>query len=224
MREVSDLSLVSLDPCSIHHSIYLWCDCFPCFDASWSSLTFLSLCFFLSLFHYFISLYVIWFLFFLILLDVWLGFNTHALFLLIQYVHSFIIIFHVRTPRSVTHEVFYASHHIHEGYGDYIIRIFESSFLSFLSHYYLSLRYVLCLKTTPRPWLHTLCLTAHTWVILEIGGILLLGAWWMRSYDMIYIVAYPFYQRWIFEMMWSTLGHNPLIDEIFFEMMPYIRA
>ena len=164
------------------------------------------------------------FLSFFILLDVWLGFNTHALFLLIQYVHSFIIIFHVRTPRSVTHEVFYASHHIHEGYGDYIIRIFESSFLSFLSHYYLSLRYVLCLKTTPRPWLHTLCLTAHTWVILEIGGRLLLGAWWMRSYDMIYIVAYPFYQRWIFEMMWSTLGHSPLIDDKFFEIMPYIRA
>ena len=69
------------------------------------------------------------------------------------------------------------------GMGDYIIGIFEPSFLSFLSPYYLSLRYVSCLKTTLRSWLHTLCLTAHTWAILEIGWRLFLGVYWMRSWD-----------------------------------------
>ena len=40
VREVSDLSLVYLDPCSIHHSIYFGCNYFPYFDAGWPSLTF----------------------------------------------------------------------------------------------------------------------------------------------------------------------------------------
>ena len=50
------------------------------------------------------------------------------------------------------------------------------------------------------PWGHdfTLCLTAHTWAILGISWRLFLRAWWMRSYDMIYTGAYPFYQWWIF--------------------------
>ena len=100
---------------------------------------------------------------------------------------------------SGTHDIFYASHLMHEGYGDYIIGIFVSSFFSFLSPYYLSLRYVLRLKTTLRPWLQTLCLIAHTWAILGISWRLFLRAWWMRSYDMIYTRAYPYYQWWIFE-------------------------
>ena len=50
------------------------CDYFPCLDAGWPSLTFLSFCLLLSLFYSFISLYLIWFLSFIILLDVWLGF------------------------------------------------------------------------------------------------------------------------------------------------------
>ena len=62
------------------------------------------------------------------------------------------------------------------GMRDYIIGIFESSFLSFLSPYYPGLRYVPCLKTTLRPLLHVLCLTAHTWAILEISRRLFLGA------------------------------------------------
>ena len=69
------------------------------------------------------------------------------------------------------------------GMGDYIIGVFEPSFLSFLSPYYLSLRYVPSLKTTLRPWLHTLCLMAHAWAILEISRRLFLGAWWMGSWD-----------------------------------------
>ena len=117
------------------------------------SISLLSSIFVLSL-HSSISLYLICFLSFLILLDVWLGFNIHTLFLLIRHVHSFIITFRVGALRSGTHDVFYALHFMHEGYGDYIIGIFEPSFLSFLSPYYLGLRYVLCLKTTLRPWLN----------------------------------------------------------------------
>ena len=47
------------------------------------------------------------------------------------------------------------------GMGDYIIGIFEPSFLSFLSPYYLSLRYVPCLKTTLRPLLHIVFDSSH---------------------------------------------------------------
>ena len=136
VKEVSDLSLVSLDLCSIHYSIYFGCDYFPCFDASWPSLTFL------SLFYSSISLYPIWFLSFLILFDVWLGFSIHTLFLFLRRVHSFIITFHVEILRSTTYDVFYALHLRHDRYGNYIIGIFEPSFLSFLSPYYLSLHYV----------------------------------------------------------------------------------
>ena len=175
VKEVSDLSTVSLDHCSIHHSIHFLCDLSPCFDVGWPSLTFL------SLLYSSISLYLIRFLSFLILLDVWLGFSIQTLLFLIRYVHSVIITFRVGILRFATHDVFYALHFMHERYADYIVGIFEPSFLSFLSSYYLSLRYVLCLKTTLRSWLHTLCLTAHTWAILEIGWRLFLGVYWMRS-------------------------------------------
>ena len=161
VRETSDLSLVSLDPCSIHHSIYFGCDYFLCFDAGWPSLIFLPLCFLVSLFRSSIPLYLIWFLSFLILLDVWLEFSIYTLFLLIRYVHPFIITFGVGTPRFGTHDVFYALHFMHEGYEDYIIGIFEPSFLSFLSPSYLSLRYVPCLKTTLRPLLDIVFGSSH---------------------------------------------------------------
>ena len=193
VRETSNFSLVSLDPCSIHHSIYFGCDYFPCFDAGWPSLIFLSLCLFLSLFYSSISLYLIWFLSLLILFDVWLGFSVHTLYFLIWHVHSFIITFCVGIPRFGTHDFFYALHLMHEGYEDYIIRIFKPSFLSFPSPYYLSLCYVPCLKTTLRSWLRTLYLTTHTWATLEIGRRSFLRAWWMRSYDMIYTGAYLSY-------------------------------
>ena len=153
VRETSDLSLEFLDLCSIHHPICFGCDYFPCFDAGWPSLTFLSFYLLLSLSYSSISLYLIWFPSFLILLNVWLRFSIHTLFLLIRYVHSFIITFCVGTPRSGTHDIFYALHFMHEGYEDYIIGIFELSFISFLSPYYLSLRYVPCLNTTLRSFL-----------------------------------------------------------------------
>ena len=114
-------------PCSSLHPFL--CDLSPCFDTGWPLLTFLSFCLLLSLFHYSILLYLIWFLSFLIMHDVWLGFSIHTLFLLIRYVHSFISTFRVGTPKSATHDVFYAFHLMHEGYGDYIIGIIELSFL-----------------------------------------------------------------------------------------------
>ena len=95
VREVSDIFVVSLDPCSIHHPIYFGCDYFPCFDPSCPSLAFPYLCLLLSLFYSSISLYFILCLSFLILLDVWLGFNLHTLFLLLRCVNSFIITFRV---------------------------------------------------------------------------------------------------------------------------------
>ena len=96
---------------------------------------------------------------------------------------------------------FYALHLMHEGYGDYIIRIFEPNFLSFLSPYYLSLHYISCLKTILKPWLHTLYMTTHSWAILEIGWRLFLKTWWMES-------------GW-----WITLGHTHLTDDGFSEVM-----
>ena len=73
-------------------------------------------------------------------------------------------------------------HFIHEGMG-FDHWVFGPSFPSFLSPYHLSLRYVLSLKTTLRPWHHTLCLIALMWAILGID----LGAfwsWWTMSYGM----------------------------------------
>ena len=225
VREVSNLSLVSLDSCSIHHSIYFGCDYFPCFDAGWPSLTFLSLRLLLSLFYSSVSPYLIWFHSFLILLDIWHGFSTHTSYLFIWCVHSFIVTFRVGTPRSGTHDVFYTLHLMYEGYRDYIIGIFEPSFHSFLSPYYLSLRYVSCLKTTPRPRFHTLCLTAHTWPILEISRRLFLGAWWMGSWDDdlhwgIPLLLVMDFQRWRY-LYWG-IPHSSMI--VSFGMMSCTEA
>ena len=216
VRETSDLSLVSLDPCSIHHSVYFKCDYFPCFDAGWPSLIFLSLRLLLSLFYSSVSPYLIWSHSFLILLYVWLGIGTHTSYLFIRCDHSFIITFRVRTPRSGTHDVFYASHLMHEGYGDYIIGIFGPSFLSFLSPYYLGLRYVPCLKTTLRPLLHIVFDSSHvgnTRAWLEIISQSMMDVelrWWFT------LGRTPIISDGFSEAPLSTLRHTPLIDDVFF--------
>ena len=130
------------------------------------------------------------------MLDVWFGFNIHTLFLFIWYVIHLLSLFVWGSlgPRLMM----FSMHCISCMRGMGIVRIFKPSVLSFLSPYYLSQRYVSCLKTTLRPWLHTLCITTHTWAILEIGWRLFLRAWWIRRYDMIYTGAYPSYQWWIF--------------------------
>ena len=80
--EKGEKSLGSLDSCPIYYSIHLWYDCFPCFDACWPLLAFLSLCFPLSSFHYFLSLLDL-FLSFLISFDVKFGFSIHIWFIFI---------------------------------------------------------------------------------------------------------------------------------------------
>ena len=134
MREASDFSLGFLDPYPIRHYIHFYVTYLHALMQVDHHSFFLSICLLLSLFYSSISLYLIWFLFFLILLDVWLRLNIHTLYLLIWYGHFFIIIFHVGILRSTTHDVFYALHLMHEGYEDYIIGIFEPSFLSFFFH------------------------------------------------------------------------------------------
>ena len=177
---------------------------------------FLSLRLLPSLSYPSISLYFILSHFFLILLDVWLGFGTHTSYLFIWSVHSFIITFRVGTPRSVTHDVFYALHLMHEGYGDYIIGIFEPSFLSFLSLYYLGLHYVPYLKTTLRPLLHIVFDRSHvgntrTWSKI-IPQSMMDGElrWWFT------LGHTPLISDGFSEATLSTLGHTPLIDDIFF--------
>ena len=133
VREVSDISLVSLDPYSIHHSIYFRCDYFPYFDAGWPSLTFLSflLYFIFVLFLHFTLLHLIYFFSHLAGCLTWV---QHSHFILVSSMCLFFYHhFRVWTPRSGTHDVFYTLHFMHEGYGDYIIGIFEPSFLSFRS-------------------------------------------------------------------------------------------
>ena len=164
--------------------------------------------FFLSLFYPSISLYFILSHSFLILLYVWLGIGTHTSYLFIRCDHSFIITFCVGTLRFGTHDVFYALHLMHEGYEDYIIGIFEPSFLSFLSPYYLSLRYVPCLKTTLRPLLYIMFDSSHmgnTWDWLEIISWSMMDGelrWWIT------LEHTPFINDGFSEVMWSMLGHT----------------
>ena len=115
----------------------LWCELtISHFSISLSSFIFVLFLHF-TLPHLFFS--------FLILLDVWFGFNVHTLFLLIRCVHSFIITFRVGTPRSGTYDVFYALHFMHEGYG--VISLGSLSLVSFHFFHPITLTYV-----TPCVW------------------------------------------------------------------------
>ena len=85
----------------------------------------------------------------------------------------------------------YILHLIHVVMGFYHW-VFEPSFLSFLSLYYLSLRYVLSLKTTLKPWYHALCFNSS-----YVGNI-----WdWFKS-TLIMMVQELWYD--------PTLGHSHL--------------
>ena len=76
------------------------------------------------------------------------------------------------------------------GMGIVIIGIFEPSFLSFLSPYYLSLRYIPCLKTTLRPLLHIVFDSSHVGNTRAWSKII---SWSMMDEEL----------RW-----WFTLGHT----------------
>ena len=227
VRESSNLSLGSLDICPIHHDIHsfmwlvsmLWCG---------STNTHIFSLFFLIDFILLLLSTLLYslILYFLIPLDIGFGFSIHMLLFILR-ILMFIPLSSSFMWESLGPSLMRFSMHCIlciKGMGIVSLGLFEPSFLSFLLPYYLSLHYVSCLKTTLRLWLHTLCLTTHTWMILEFGWRFLLETWWMRSYDMIYTKAYPSYQWWIFGMMWSTLRHTPLIDDKIFEMMSHIKA
>ena len=131
-------------PYSSLHSFL--CDLSLCFDAGWPSLTFL------SLLYSSISLYLIRFLSFLILLDVWLGFSFHTLLLLIQYVHSFIITFSVGILRFATHDGF-LTHCISCMRGMGIISLGLLSLVSVHFFHPITLAYVTSRVLRP-PWDH----------------------------------------------------------------------
>ena len=79
----------------------------------------------------------------------------------------YICIGHPQVHRS--RDFLHMLHFIHEGMG-FDHWVFEPNFPSFLSPYHPSIRYVLSLKTTLRPWHHTLGLIALMWAILGIGS------------------------------------------------------
>ena len=94
---------------------------------------------------------------FLILLDVWFGFNIHTLFLFIWYVIHLLSLFVWGSlgPRLMM----FSTHCISciRGMGIIslgLLSLVSFHFFSFLSPYCFNLRYVPCLKTTLRPWLH----------------------------------------------------------------------
>ena len=154
----------------------------------------------------------------------WGSTSTHYICLFDMFIHlSSLFVWEPLGPRLMT----FPTHCIScmRGMGIIIIGIFEPSFLLFLSLYFLSLRYIPRLKTALSPWLHTLCLIAHTWAILEIGWRLFRGAWWIRSYDMIYTGVYPFllvmdFWRW-YDLYWG-IPHSSMT--ISFGMTPNIGA
>ena len=116
----------------------------------------------------------------------------------------------------------YMLHFIHEGMG-FDHWVFGPSFPSFLSPYHLSLRYVPCLKTTPRPWHHTLCLIALMWAILEIDS-RAFWLWWTGSYGMSlhwgiaisksFIIGWPLCRGILFSVDDGFLSHVHSLEDI----------
>ena len=188
--EESDLSLGSLDPCYIQHSIHFLCDYFSCYDVGWPSLTILSLCFPLSLFHYFISFCLIWFLSFLNLLDVQLRFNIHTLFLLILLIFDMsipLLSLFMWKPLGLGLMRFSMDCILcMRGMG--IVSLGLLSIVSFSFFHPITLAYISSKVLSP-PWGHD---STHCVWRLTYGWYLrLLGTWWMRSYDVVYTRATP---------------------------------
>ena len=148
VRDASDISLGFLDPCPIRHYIYFYVTYLHALmQVDHHSLFYLFAFFYLSFFSH----------------HTWcLTWVQHPHFILTYSIFSFLY-HHFREGilRSMIHDVFYTLHLMHEGYGDYIIGIFEPSFPSFLSPYYLRLHYVPCLKTTLRPLLYIVFDSSH---------------------------------------------------------------
>ena len=200
------------------------CGLSPCFDANWPSLTFLSLWFLLSLFYYSISLYLIWFISFLILLDVWLGFNIHTLLLLIWYVIDLLSFFlwGSLNPRFMM----FSTHCISCMKGMGIISLGLLSLVFFRFFHPKTLAYVTFRVRRP-PWGHdfTYCVWRRTH-----GQYLRLVGDYFLEHDgrgaMIWFTLghTPLISDGFSEVMWPTLGHTALIDDSFFGVMPHTRA
>ena len=164
---MSDLLLGSPDHCLTHHSI-IGDMTFPyCTNMGWSSLIPLSHCFLLypiTSFQIFIPLFI-----HSLLIDTHYWFDTFftsfTYFIDGLTTHLSLIspsTFPLVTFRSMAHEIFLCITSYTRGYR-FDHWVFEPSFPSFLSPYHLALRYVPCLKTTPRPRDQTLSLTVFTW-------------------------------------------------------------
>ena len=117
-----------------------------------------------------------------------LSFHSFMVCIIVYFFHSFSYLYHWASMRSIIFEFLYLLHCVCQRHGDCIIRIIEISFHSFLLPYYLSLHFILGLKTTLRPWHYALCLIAHTWATFEIGW-RSLRALWMRNYERVYTGA-----------------------------------
>ena len=97
---------------------------------------------------------------------------THIIISSFCFIHLLIdIIFSLGILRSMAHGIYYTwcISYMRAWVSDHWV--FEPCFISFLSPYYLSLRYVLGLKTTLRPWYHASCFdnshVGDTWNWLE---------------------------------------------------------
>ena len=100
VREMSGLLLGSPDSSPFCHSMHLWCDISSCFDVGWPTLTFHSLHFPLSLFHY-----LSWFCF-------------------IQSLSFFLVFFPSLCPFQFWHSCTILAHHISVQY--YLIFLYRS--------------------------------------------------------------------------------------------------
>ena len=198
VRETSDLFLETLDHCLLHHYIHWWFDCSSWLDLSGLVLIHFPLIF-LFLSWYFIHLaYIVlcsyWFTFrvwyfpYIILIH---PITSSIFFIFFSFIIDIFILDYffftnmliLGVLKYMVYETIYIYCILYTRVWGLIIGIIEHSFLSFLSPYYLSLRYVMSLKTTLRLWHHILCLITLMWVILGIGS-RAFWLWWTKSCGM----------------------------------------
>ena len=175
VREMSDLSLMFLDPCHIHHYIhfFMWL-----IFMLWYGLT---------ITHFSISLSSFIFILFLnFTCSHLISLFSHPAWCLIWVHHPHFILAYLICPFLYHHFfvwgclgpllMMFSTHCISciRGMGIIslgLLSLVSFRFFSFLSPYCLNLRYVPCLKTTLRPWLHIMLDNSrmgNAWDWLEI--------------------------------------------------------
>ena len=130
--------------------------------------------------------------------------------------HSFIIIFRVGTPRSVTHEIF-SKHWISCMRGMWIISLRSLSLVSFHFFLLITLAYVTSRVLRP-PWVHDF--THCTWQLTHGQYLRLVGDYFLEHDGWGAMIWFTLGHTSLIsdgfsEVMWSTLGHTPLIDDSF---------